>query len=118
MDKETGPDTGRTPRPGVRLAARAGAAALPVVSLGLLCPLPSLLIALCRGRREDWTAFAVFSLGLVAWVLDLALTPESTHGPEFAVDLLLILLSMVVAPVHAWTFWPSAGAAADTRRGE
>ncbi|MFF7213161.1 hypothetical protein ACFZAU_21890 [Streptomyces sp. NPDC008238] len=111
MNKETGPGGGLTRRPGGRLAARLGAAAVPVVSLGLLSPLPALLIALRRGRRADWTAFGVFCLVLVAWALDLALTPESTHGPEFAVDVLLILLSMVVAPVHAWKFWPVAGAA-------
>ncbi|OAH14155.1 hypothetical protein [Streptomyces jeddahensis] len=88
------------------LAVRAGLAALPVVSLGLLCPVPSLVIALRRGGRADWGAFGVFCAVLVAWVLELALTPETTHGIAFADDTLLILVSMAGASVHAWTVWP------------
>lgn len=88
------------------VAVRAGFAVLPVVSLGLLCPVPSLVLALRRRRRADWWAFAAFSAVLVAWVTELGLTPDDTHGVLFASDLLLILLSMVVASVHAWTVWP------------
>ncbi|MFC3572797.1 hypothetical protein ACFOZ0_05790 [Streptomyces yaanensis] len=87
-------------------AVRAGVAALPLVSLGLLCSVPSFLLALRRGGRADWWAFGAFSVVLVAWVLELALTPETTHGALFAADLLLILLSMAGASVHAWTVWP------------
>ncbi|MFI1167108.1 hypothetical protein ACH4UM_26800 [Streptomyces sp. NPDC020801] len=85
---------------------RAVLAALPVVSLGLLCPVPSLLIALRRRGRADWWAFVAFSAVLAAWVAELALTPEDTHGLLFATDLLLILLSMAGASVHAWKVWP------------
>ncbi|MFF4035725.1 hypothetical protein ACFYZ2_39320 [Streptomyces sviceus] len=87
-------------------AVRAGFAALPVVSLGLLCPVPSLVLALRRRRRADWLAFAGFSAVLVAWITELALTPDDTHGALFGADLLLITLSMAVASVHAWTAWP------------
>lgn len=38
--------------------------------------------------------------------MQLSLTPETTHGLEFADDVLLILASMVGAAVHAWTVWP------------
>jgi len=94
-------------------AVRAGLAALPVVSLGLLCPVPSLVIALRRGARADWAAFGAFCAVLVAWVLELSFTPETTHGLEFADDLLLILVSMVGASVHAWTVWPRRVGRAD-----
>lgn len=87
-------------------AVRAGFAALPVVSLGLLCPLPSLVLALRRRTRADWLAFAGFSAVLVAWVTELALTPDDTHGALFGADLLLITLSMAGASAHAWTAWP------------
>lgn len=89
-----------------QLAVRAGLAAVPVVSLGLLCPVPSLVIALRRGGRADWGVFGAFCLVLVAWLVELALTPDTTHGGEFAADVLLILLSMVAASVHAWKVWP------------
>ncbi|MGI5455440.1 hypothetical protein ACQEWB_20135 [Streptomyces sp. CA-249302] len=93
--------------PALRLpAVRAGFAALPVVSLGLLCPVPSLVLALRRRTRADWLAFGGFSAVLVAWLTELALTPDDTHGALFAVDLLLITLSMAGAAAHAWTVWP------------
>ncbi|MET9407081.1 hypothetical protein ABZX90_15170 [Streptomyces sp. NPDC002935] len=87
-------------------AVRAGLAALPVVSVGLLCPVPSLLIALRRGTRADWAAFGAFSAVLVAWIMQLSFTPETTHGLEFADDVLLVLVSMAGAALHAWTAWP------------
>ncbi|MFD8915091.1 hypothetical protein [Streptomyces sp. NPDC059575] len=87
-------------------AVRAGAAALPLLSLGLLCPVPSLLLALRRRTRADWWAFAGFSVVLIAWTAEIELTPVDTHGVLFAVDLLLILLSMVGASLHAWAVWP------------
>lgn len=46
---------------------RAGFAVLPVVSLGLLCPVPSLVLALRRRRPADWPALAGFSAVLAAW---------------------------------------------------
>jgi len=93
--------------PALRLpAVRAGFAALPVVSLGLLCPVPSLVLALRRRTRADWLAFAGFTAVLAAWITELALTPDDTHGVLFGVDLLLISLSMAGASAHAWTAWP------------
>ncbi|MER5429273.1 hypothetical protein [Streptomyces sp. NPDC002588] len=91
-------------------AARIGFAALPVVSLGLLCPVPSLVLALRRRTRADWWAFAAFSAVLTAWGTELALTPVDTHGPLFALDLLLIALSMAGAAAHAWRAWPRPAA--------
>ncbi|MEU2286016.1 hypothetical protein ABZ614_29470 [Streptomyces sp. NPDC013178] len=86
--------------------ARLGFALVPVISLGLLCPVPSLVLALRRRSRADWWAFAGFSAVLAAWLTELALTPVDTHGPPFALDLLLILLSMAGAATHAWMSWP------------
>ncbi|MFR9799170.1 hypothetical protein ACL02U_25235 [Streptomyces sp. MS06] len=87
---------------------RAGLAALPVLSVGLLCPVPSLVLALRRRDRADWWAFGFFSAVLVAWIADLRLTPEVTHGWEFGADLVLVLLSMVGASLHVWRAWPQA----------
>jgi hypothetical protein len=86
--------------------ARLGFALLPVVSLGLLCPVPSLVLALRRRARADRWAFAGFTAVLAAWVTELAVTPVDTHGPLFALDVLLILLSTAGAATHAWTAWP------------
>ena len=95
-------------------AARAGFAVLPVVSLGLLCPVPSLVLALRRRTRADWLAFAGFTAVLAAWITELALTPVDTHGVLFGVDLLLVTLSMAGASAHAWRAWPRrAGDLAD-----
>ncbi|MCX4859671.1 hypothetical protein OG426_22765 [Streptomyces canus] len=88
------------------IAVRAGFAALPVISLGLLCNVPSLVLALRRRSRADWWAFAGFSVVLVAWGTELGLTPDDTHGVLFVTDLLLILLSMAGASLHAWMAWP------------
>jgi len=86
---------------------RAGLTALPLLSLGLLCPVPSLVMAVRgRGGGGRWWACAAFSAVLAAWLTELALTPEDTHGLLFANDLLLILLSTVGASAHAWTAWP------------
>ncbi|MEU6194557.1 hypothetical protein [Streptomyces sp. NPDC047061] len=93
-----------------RGAVRVGFAALPVLTLGLLCNVPSLILALRRRTRADWWAFAGFSAVLVAWITDLGLTPDDTHGLLFTSDLLLILLSMAGASLHAWTMWPRLAA--------
>ncbi|MGH1555887.1 hypothetical protein ACRAWF_40845 [Streptomyces sp. L7] len=43
---------------------------LPVVSLGLLCPVPSLVLALRRRTRADWLAFGGFTAVLAAWITE------------------------------------------------
>ncbi|MFC0846016.1 MULTISPECIES: hypothetical protein [Streptomyces] len=95
-------------RPYGTWAARAGLALLPFASLGLLCPVPSLVIAVKRHRSADWVAFAVFCAVWVSWVLQLATTPDTTHGMRFAADVLLIGLSTAGAAAHAWKAWPAA----------
>ncbi|MFF4902090.1 hypothetical protein [Streptomyces sp. NPDC001068] len=89
---------------------RAGFALLPLVSLGLLCNVPSLVLALRRRSRADWRAFAGFSAVLAAWVTDVELSPADSHGLLFAADLALVLLSTAGAYVHAWTAWPRRAA--------
>ncbi|MEU0039012.1 hypothetical protein [Streptomyces sp. NPDC006333] len=56
--------------------------------------------------RAGVAAVPVVGLVPAAWLAQLALTPDTTHGGEFAADVLLILLSMVAASVHAWKVWP------------
>lgn len=76
-------------------------AAVPVVTLGMLSFVPSLVIAVRRRRAPDWLACAGFAAANVAWVLWAALTPEETRGAEFAADLLLVLVTTVGAAAHA-----------------
>ncbi|THA22996.1 hypothetical protein E6R18_31555 [Streptomyces sp. A1277] len=84
-----------TAAPGVLLAA------VPVVTLGMLSFVPSLVIAARRRRAGDWAALAGFAAANVAWVLWAALTPEETRGAEFAADLLLVLVTTLGAAAHA-----------------
>ncbi|WP_369376222.1 hypothetical protein [Streptomyces sp. cg36] len=85
-----------------------GLALLPFVTLGLLCPVPSLVVAVKRHRAADWVAFAIFCAVWVSWVVQLATTPDDTHGTRFAADVLLIGLSTAGAAVHGWLAWPTA----------
>lgn len=82
-------------------------AAVPVVTLGMLSFVPSLVIAARRRRAGDWAAFAGFAATNVAWVLWAALTPEETRGAEFAADLLLVLVSTLGAAAHGLLAGPS-----------
>lgn len=75
-------------------------AAVPVVTLGMLSFVPSLVIAARRRRPGDWAAFAGFAAADAAWVLWAALTPEETRGAEFAADLLLVLVTTLGAAAH------------------
>ncbi|MEU9200061.1 hypothetical protein [Streptomyces sp. NPDC048332] len=99
----------------VTAAPRVLLAAVPVVTLGMLSFVPSLVIAARRRRAADWLACAGFTAANVAWVLWAALTPEETQGAEFAADLLLVLVTMPGAAAHAlfagsWWRTPAPGA--------
>ena len=108
----------RVPRP---MTVRAGAAAVPVVSPGPPCPVPSLVIAPRRGSRADRGVFGAFGPVLAAGLVELAPTPDATHGGAFATDVPLTrpiplsplpslcplpLLSTGAASVPAWKVWP------------
>ncbi|MGW0939565.1 hypothetical protein [Streptomyces sp. NPDC002666] len=80
-------------------------AAVPVVTLGMLSFVPSLVIAARRRRTADWLACAGFTAANVAWLLWAALTPEETQGAEFAADLLLVLGTTLGAAAHALFAW-------------
>nr|WSW68817.1 hypothetical protein OG461_22895 [Streptomyces sp. NBC_00995] len=89
-------------------------AAVPVVTLGMLSFVPSLVIAARQRRAADWAAFAGFAAANVAWLIWAALTPEETRGAEFAADLLLVLVTTLGAAAHALF----AGAPWRTRRAD
>ncbi|MEU8505667.1 hypothetical protein AB0C40_13265 [Streptomyces brevispora] len=76
-------------------------AAVPVVTLGMLSFVPSLVVAARRRRASDWLVCAGFTAANVAWVIWAALTPAETRGAEFAADLLLVLLTTLGAAAHA-----------------
>lgn len=75
-------------------------AAVPVLSLGVLGAVPSLVIARRRGARADWLAALLFGCVTVAWWFQIALTPEETHGWQFGIDVLLLFLSTAGAALH------------------
>lgn len=75
-------------------------AAVPVLSLGVLGAVPSLVIAWRRGARTDRAAALLFGCVTVAWWFQIALTPEETHGWQFGADALLLFLSTAGAALH------------------
>ncbi|GGP84676.1 hypothetical protein [Streptomyces melanogenes] len=95
---------------------RAGLALVPFATLGLLCPVPSFVIALRRRRASDWVAFAAFCAVWACWVAQNAMTAEDTYGVEFAADVLLLALSTAGAAVHAWVAGPTGRGSAGGQR--
>ncbi|MEU9144912.1 hypothetical protein [Streptomyces sp. NPDC048349] len=84
-------------------------AAVPVLSLGMLGAVPSLVIAWRRGARADWLAALAFTAATVGWWFQAGLTPEETHGLQFGLDALLLSLSTVGAAVHCLFVKQSVG---------
>lgn len=82
------------------LLPRAALAAVPVLSLGMLGAVPSLVLAFRRGTRSDWLAAVVFTALNVAWLAQAVLTPVDTHGLQYAADVLLLFGSTVGATLH------------------
>ncbi|MFF8280933.1 hypothetical protein ACF05T_33550 [Streptomyces lateritius] len=68
---------------------------------------PSLVLALRRGTRGDWLAAVVFTALSVGWSFQIALTPEETHGAQYALDVLLLLGASVAAAVHCLVVRPA-----------
>ncbi|WP_225801398.1 hypothetical protein [Streptomyces sp. NK15101] len=88
----------RTGLPGLRV--RAALAAVPLLSLGVLGLVPSLVLALRRGTRGDWLAALLFTAVSVGWCFQIALTPVETSGVPYLLDVLLLATSTVGAAVH------------------
>jgi hypothetical protein len=82
-------------------------AAVPVVSLGTLALVPSLVIAIRHRNRTNWIACAVFTAVTVGWICQLTLTAETTHGLQFLSDVLLLLVSTLGATAHSLLNYPS-----------
>ncbi|MCS0637854.1 hypothetical protein NX801_19740 [Streptomyces sp. LP05-1] len=99
------PTTGNPPGAGPRLLL----ALVPVVSLGLLGALPSLVLAWRTGRRAEWLAAVGFTAVTVAWLFEAVLTPEETHGAAFGLDLLLMSAATVGAAAHCLCVRPGRG---------
>lgn len=96
MESVAGPKGGTAPA----LIPRILLASVPVLSLGVLGAVPSLVIAWRRGARADWLAALVFTAVTVGWWFQIALTPDETHGWRFGVDALLLFSSTVGAALH------------------
>ncbi|WP_329119701.1 hypothetical protein [Streptomyces sp. NBC_01353] len=92
--------------PGLR--ARLALAVVPLLSLGVLGLIPSLVLALRRGTRGDWLAAVAFTALSVGWWFQVALTPEVTHGAQFALDVLLLFGSTLGATAHCLAVRPTA----------
>lgn len=82
------------------LLPRTALAAVPLVTLGMLAAVPSLVLAFRRGRRADRSAAVIFTAVNVAWLADVMLTPVETHGLQYVADVLLLLAATVGATVH------------------
>ncbi|MEV7865817.1 hypothetical protein AB0P17_06875 [Streptomyces sp. NPDC088124] len=101
--------TGTPPAPAPRtrttaltaVAPRALLAAVPVASLGILGFVPSLVIAIRRRGRAHWLISGAFTAVTVAWVAQIALTPDETHGLEFLADMALLLTTTAGAALHS-----------------
>ncbi|WP_159026455.1 hypothetical protein [Streptomyces vietnamensis] len=78
-------------------------AAVPLLSLGVLGLVPSLVLALRRGTRGDWLAVLLFTAVSVGWCFQIALTPVETHGAPYLLDVVLLATSTVGAAVHCLT---------------
>ncbi|GHK02453.1 hypothetical protein ACWEWI_26920 [Streptomyces sp. NPDC003753] len=91
------------------LLSRAALAAVPLLSLGMLGAVPSLVLAFRRGTRADWLAAVVFTAVNVAWLFEAVLTPVDTHGPQYAADILLLFASTLGAALHCLFVRPSGG---------
>ncbi|MGR6970889.1 hypothetical protein ACU639_15020 [Streptomyces cynarae] len=89
------------------LLSRAALAAVPLLSLGMLGAVPSLVLAFRRGTRADWLAALVFSVVNVAWLFQVMLTPVDTHGLQYAADVLLLSASTLGAALHCLFVRPS-----------
>ncbi|MGN9756673.1 hypothetical protein [Streptomyces sp. SD31] len=85
---------------GPGLLPRTALAAVPVLTLGMLAAVPSLVLAVRRGTRADWLAAVVFTAVNVAWVAQTLLTPVETHGLQYAADVLLLFVATVGATLH------------------
>ena len=78
-------------------ASRAALGLVPVISVGLLSPVPSVVIAARHRRRADWVALAGFTLTWVLWVAALAEWPDGGTGLEFAATFVLLIVNTVGA---------------------
>ncbi|MBT2452944.1 hypothetical protein J7F03_39140 [Streptomyces sp. ISL-43] len=76
---------------------------MPVLSLGVLGAVPSLVIAWRRGTRADWVTALAFGFAMVGWWFQAALTPVDTEGWQAGLDFLLLAVSTAGAAVHCLT---------------
>ncbi|WP_033218748.1 hypothetical protein [Kitasatospora phosalacinea] len=74
-------------------------ALIPVLTLGLLGTVPSMVLALDRRRRADKIGAAVFGLMQVALFVSIGLTPKDEPIDNLTGGLLLLPL-FLAAPVH------------------
>ena len=73
---------------------------VPVWSVGLLSPVPSLLLAVRRHKPADWAAFAGFTVAWMLWVTVLAYWPDEGSGVQFAGSFMLLMVHTVGAALH------------------
>ncbi|MEW1721107.1 hypothetical protein [Streptomyces sp. NPDC093109] len=98
------------------IAPRTALATVPVLSLGTLGFVPSLVIAARRRERADWIIGALFGAATIGWILRIALTPVDTEGLSLLADFLLLLVSTLGASVHGLLAYPSHRPAATSEQ--
>lgn len=86
-------------------AGRGALILVPLVSVGLLSPVPSVVLAARHRRRADWAAVAGFTLTWVLWVAVLTEWPDGGTGLEFAATFVLFVVNTVGAALHCLLAW-------------
>lgn len=75
-------------------------ALIPIASLGLLAPAPSLVLAARHRNQADWAVFGAFTLAWLMWIAALIAWPDGGTGVEFAATALLLALTTGGAAMH------------------
>ncbi|MFD7320815.1 hypothetical protein ACFV9D_06940 [Streptomyces sp. NPDC059875] len=105
LESPAAPPAPRDALPG--LPVRLALAVVPFLTLGVLGVVPSLVLALRRGGRADWLAAVGFTAVTVGWWFQIGLSPEDTHGAQFALDVLLLFGSTIGAAAHCLAVRPA-----------
>jgi hypothetical protein len=77
-------------------------ASVPVWSLTLLAFVPFLRLAIARRRARDWAVFAGYVAAVVLEIVFLSSGGPNGDGPVFTIGIVLSLILMGAAPVHAF----------------
>lgn len=73
---------------------------VPVLSLGLLCAVPSLVIAVRQRSWAGWAGFGCFTAVTIAWVINTEFHKFDSSAWASVANVLLLLLATVGPMLH------------------